>query len=71
MCVKDNTVSNCGGGGVVTVAVQLYAYSTAVGNRLSVDAGKGLAGGTAANSFVDNMDGATGAGNGAASNLET
>ena len=69
--VKDNTVSNCGGGGVVTVAVQLYAYSTAVGNRLSVDAGKALAGGTAANSFVDNMDGATGAGNGAASNLET
>ena len=69
--VKDNVVSNCGGGGVVTVAVNIHQYSSAIGNRLSVDAGKALAGGTAANSFVDNMDGATGAGNGSASNLET
>jgi len=69
--VSNNIVSNCGGGGVVTVAVQIHTYSSAVGNRLSVDAGKALAGGTAANSFVDNMDGATGAGNGSASNLET
>ena len=69
--VQDNVVSNCGGGGVVTVAVNIHAYSSAIGNRLSVDAGRALSGGTAANSFVDNMDGATGAGNGAASNLET
>lgn len=69
--VADNIVSNSGGGGVVTVAIQLNANSSAIRNRLSVDAGKALAGGTAANSFVDNMDGATGAGNGAASNLET
>jgi len=69
--VKDNVVSDCGGGGVVTVAVQLYEYSSAISNRLSVPAGRGLAGGTAAKGFVDNMDGATGAGNGSASNLET
>ena len=69
--VKDNVVSDCGGGGVVTVAVSIYTYSSAIGNRLSVPAGQGLAGGTAAKSFVDNMDGATGTGNGAASNLET
>ena len=69
--VKDNTVCNSGGGGVVTVAVNIHAYSSAIDNRLAVDAGKGLAGGTAANSFVGNKDGATGTGNGQASNLET
>lgn len=69
--VKDNVISNCGGGGVVTVAVNIHQYSSAIGNRLAVTAGNGLAGGTAAQSFVDNIDGATGAGNGSASNLET
>lgn len=69
--VYGNKVSDCGGGGVVTVAVNVYQYSSAISNRLSVPAGYGLSGGTSAKSFVDNMDGATGAGNGAASNLET
>lgn len=69
--VKDNVVMNSGSGGVVTVAVNIHEYSSAVDNRLAVDAGKGLAGGTAANSFVGNKDGATGTGNGQASNLET
>ena len=69
--VNNNIVSNSGGGGVITVAVNIHQYSSAVGNRLSVGAGQGLSGGTAAKSFVDNIDGATGAGNGSASNLET
>jgi len=69
--IKDNVICNCGGGGVVTVAINSAAYNSIIGNRCAVDAGKALAGGTAANSFVDNMDGATGSGNGSASNLET
>jgi hypothetical protein len=72
---QDNVLSECGGsgvssGGTITVAVSIHATGTAVGNRCAVAAGQALAGGTAAHSFVDNMDGATGAGNGAASNLE-
>jgi hypothetical protein len=73
---EGNIICECGGsavgsGGTVTVAVQIAASGNAIGNRCAVAAGQALNGGTAAHSFVDNMDGATGAGNGAASNLET
>ena len=72
---SGNIITECGGdasdSGTVTVAISIHASGTAIGNRLAVGAGQALAGGTAAHSFVDNMDGATGAGNGSASNLET
>ena len=69
--ISDNYVSNSGGAGAITVAITCYQYSAAIGNRCAVGAGAALDGGTAANSYVDNMDAATGAGNGSASNLET
>jgi len=73
---SGNIISECGGsgvadGGTVTVAVSIHVSGNAIGNRCAVAAGQALSGGTPAHSFVDNMDGATGAGNGAASNLET
>jgi len=71
-----NIFSESGGsgvpdGGTITSCVSIHASGCAIGNRCAVAAGQALTGGTAAHSFVDNMDGATGAGNGAASNLET
>jgi len=69
--IADNFISDSGGGGTITTAITIFTYSSAIGNRCAVGAGAALAGGTAAHSFVDNMDGSTGATNGAASNLET
>jgi len=69
--ISNNYISNSGGAGAITVAITCYQYSAAIGNRCAVGAGAALDGGTAANSYVDNMDAATGAGNGSASNLET
>ena len=54
--VKDNVVSDCGGGGVVTNGVSIYTYSSAIGNRLAVPSGYGLAGGASGKTFVDNLD---------------
>jgi hypothetical protein len=70
-----NIFSEAGGndvasGGTITKCVAVHATGSATGNRCSVAAAQFASGGTAAHSFVDNMDGATGAGNGAASNLE-
>lgn len=67
--VKDNVVSNCGGGGVITVAIQIHSKSSAISNRLSVGSGA-LSGGTSDKSFVDNIGGATGDA-GHATQLET
>ena len=74
--IKFNVISECGGagasgGGTITIAINSKNAGTVIGNRCAVAAGQALEGGTAAHSFVDNMDGASGATNGAASNLET
>jgi hypothetical protein len=72
-----NVFSSCGGiavtpsGGAITQAVAISTMACAIGNRGAVAASALLSGGTAAHSFCDNMDGATGSGNGSASNLET
>jgi hypothetical protein len=72
-----NIFSSCGGiavtpsGGAITNCVAINTMACAIGNRGAVAASALLSGGTAAHSYCDNMDGATGAGNGAASNLET
>ena len=72
-----NVFSSSGGiavtpsGGAITNCVAISTMGCAIGNRGAVAASALLSGGTAAHSYCDNMDGATGAGNGAASNLET
>jgi hypothetical protein len=70
-----NIFSESGGsgvsdGGTITNCIAINVSGAATGNRCSVAAGAFASGGTAAHSFTDNTDGATGAGNGQASNLE-
>jgi hypothetical protein len=70
-----NLFSESGGsgvtsGGTITNSISIAVTGAATGNRCSVAAGGFATGGTAAHSFTDNTDGATGSGNGQASNLE-
>jgi hypothetical protein len=72
-----NVFSSSGGiavtpsGGAITNCVSINTMACAIGNRGAVAASALLTGGTAAHSYCDNMDGATGTGNGSQSNLET
>ena len=71
-----NIFSECGGdgvasGGTIAAAVSIHATGAAIGNRGAVDGGHLLAGGTTDHSFCDNIDGATGAGAGMATQLES
>ena len=54
--VSNNIISDCGNNGTITSAVSIFAYSSAVGNRLAVPATYGLAGGATGKTFVDNLD---------------
>lgn len=57
-----NIVSEGGGIGsaVITVAITIDDAGTAIGNRCAVGTGKGLGGGTAEESFIDNRDASSG-----------
>lgn len=71
-----NIFSECGGsgapsGGTITNCVAINESASAIGNRCAVAAGKFASGGTAARSFCDNIDGASGTGGGMASQLES
>jgi len=58
---NDNLITECGGtagGGTITVGLQIRTDNgnSAMGNRIGVATGRGLAGGTANRSFVQNFD---------------
>ena len=59
---RDNVVSESGGvnSAVISNAVCVNAAGCAINNRCAVASGRGLSGGTAGVSFVDNRDGASG-----------
>jgi hypothetical protein len=58
----DNIITDCGGAGVITVGIDLGGATgnTAIGNRIATLSGRGVAGGTADRSFVDNRDSTSG-----------
>lgn len=66
----DNIVSSCGGGSTFTKAIVIVSTGCAIGNRCAVGTTLTLSGGTPDVSYVDNMDGSTGAIGGQITNLE-
>jgi len=58
----DNVITDCGSAGTITVGIDLGGATgnTAVGNRIATLSGRGVAGGTANRSFVDNRDSTSG-----------
>lgn len=60
--VLDNLITDCGGAGTITVAIDVGnpTGNVAIGNRLAVLSGRGFAGGTANRSFVQNFDATSG-----------
>jgi hypothetical protein len=60
--IVDNIITDCGGAGTITVGIDVgnATGNTAIGNRIATLSGRGLAGGTADRSFVDNRDSTSG-----------
>lgn len=60
--ILDNFITDCGGAGTITVGIDVGnpTGNTAIGNRLALLSGRGLAGGTANRSFVQNFDATSG-----------
>lgn len=56
---NDNKISGSNGV-VITTAIYVSQYGSAIGNRCAVGAGYGIGGGTDEQSFVDNRDGVAG-----------
>lgn len=60
--IVDNIISDCGGAGTITIGIDAGdpTGNTVVGNRIATLSGRGLAGGTANRSFVQNFDSTAG-----------